>query len=43
MSELIRVVAIVVGIAVGFGLLYLNKRVAAKYWLPAVEDVDDEE
>ncbi len=37
----IRIATILLGIGVLLGLLALNKYVAAKYWLPALEDVEE--
>lgn len=43
MVATLRIAVILLGIAVVLGLLVLNKHVAEKYWLPAVEDDDGDE
>lgn len=43
MDPLIRVIVIVCGIASLFIFLFLNKYVAERYWLPAIEDEEKEE
>lgn len=43
MSWLLRLAIILLAIGIIFLLLFANKYVVANYWLPAVEDVDDED